>query len=103
MQIVYCFSDFLHVPVGVPQGTKLGPWLFLAMINDLKLSNDPLEDMWKYADDSTISEVVPMSNNSALQLIVDEAEGWSDRNKLQLHPTKCKEFRIQFSKREYIA
>ena len=73
------------------------------MINDLKLSNDPLEDMWKYADDSTISEVVPMYNNSALQLIVDEAVGWSDRNKLQLHPTKCKEFRIQFSKREYIA
>ena len=73
------------------------------MINDLKLSNDPLEDMWKYADDSTISEVAPMSNNTALQLIVDEAVGWSDRNKLQLHPTKCKEFRIQFSEREYIA
>ena len=75
-----CFSDFLHVPAGVPQGTKLGSWLFLAMINDLKFSNDPLEDMWKYADDSTISEVVPMSNNSALQLIVDEAVGWSDLN-----------------------
>ena len=97
-----CFSDFLHVPAGVPQGTKLSPWLFLAMINDLRLSNDPLEDMLKYADDSIISKVVPMSNNSALQLIVDEAVGWSDQNKLQLHPTKCKEFRIQFSKREYI-
>ena len=44
-----------------------------------------------------------MSNNSALQLIVDEAVDWTDQNKLQLHSTKCKEFRIQFSKREYIA
>ena len=59
--------------------------------------------MWKYADDSTISEIVPMSNSSALQLIVDEAVGCSDRNKLQVHATNRKEFRTHFSKREYIA
>ena len=28
-----CYSDFLHVPAGVPQGTKVDPWLFLAKIN----------------------------------------------------------------------
>ena len=70
-----CFSDFLHVPAGIPQGMKLVPWLFLAMINDLPLPNDPLEDMLKYADDTIISEVVLMSGNSALQLIVVEAVG----------------------------
>jgi len=31
------FSDWLDVPAGVPHGTRLGPWLFLAMINDLRL------------------------------------------------------------------
>ena len=46
--------------------------------------------MWKCADDNTISEVVPMSNNSTLQLIVDEAVGWSDGKRLNLHTTKCK-------------
>ena len=51
-----CFSEWGLVPFSVPLGTKLGPWLFLLMINDLH----PTEaQAWKYVDDTTLAEVSP--------------------------------------------
>ena len=94
-------SDFLHVPAGVPQGTRNGPWLFLAMINDLSITESPSKNMWKFADDNTISEVILKDEESILQETMNQVADWSKNNKFQLNPKKCKELRINFTKQPH--
>ena len=87
-----CFSEWGPVPAGVPQGTKLGPWLFLLMINDLKV--DALT--WKYVDDTTISQTIPRGSLGDVQQAVTTVENWSRSQLMQLNADKCKEMVIDF-------
>ena len=94
------FSNWKPVNAGVPQGTKLGPWLFLLVINDLAICNDQFDgNMMNYADDTNVSEyIVDHTDNSSLQEVTDSIVDWSRRNKFQLNPSKCKELVVSFKR-----
>lgn len=89
------FSSWINVKAGVPQGTKLGPLLFLVMVNDLKPSNVQ-NNHWKYVDDMSISEVVSTDNNSVIQQDLDHIVRWANEHYMTLNSKKCKELRISF-------
>ena len=90
------YSEWKAVVAGVPQGTKLGPWLFLIMINDLEISS--ADGNVIFVDDTTSFEIVEKVKSSSMQLTADEASAWSNDNMFQIQPNKCKELRISFKK-----
>ena len=59
-----CLSEWREIPAGVLQGTKLGPWLFLLMIDDIDVHDF---DLWKYVDDTAITECVLKNHTCKIQ------------------------------------
>ena len=92
-----CYSEWAAVPAGVPQGTKLGLWLYILMINDLNANG---VDLWKFVDDTTITEEVPKGDTSKMQLATNKIQDQSINLKFTLNKNKCKEMRVCFAKLE---
>ena len=71
-------------------------FLIKDMIDDLQAPS--ADGLYKYLDDTTIYEVVRENIASQAQTFVDEISTWSNQNKFELYPKKCKDLRISFSR-----
>ena len=90
-------SDWLPITAGLPQGTKLGPILFLVMIDNLNIP-DPESRTWKYVDDVSLSEGLIGNSNSNIQTSLNSVASWSHRNWMKPNDKKGKEMRLCFLK-----
>ena len=83
-----CFSSWHNITSGIPQGSVLGPVLFIIYINDLpsRVGSNAL----LFADDTKLYR--PICTKMDQQLLQDDLyrlQSWSDHWLLRFHPKKC--------------
>ena len=92
-------SDEVNVLSGVPQGSVLGPLLFLVYIDDLPLR--VLSEVFLFADDTKLFRIILNKRDQAiLQKDLNCLNDWSNKWLLEFNPSKCKF--VHFGKQKYI-
>ena len=76
-------SDIADVTSGVPQGSVLGPVLFLLYINDI--DGNIKSSICLFADDSKISK----TDHEIFQTDLNQPQAWSDKWQMEFNVSKC--------------
>ena len=84
-------STWKSVKSGVPQGSVLGPVLFILFINDIDDVTGASTCLWKFADDTKVVRTVKdEADQSEFQADIDALKKWSDDWLMQFNASKCK-------------
>ncbi len=93
-------SSWTPVSSGVPQGSVLGPILFLIYINDIDIGiNSPIS---KFADDTKIGRpVTDNKDRQNLQNDLDTISKWSEKWQMPFNTSKCQLLQIGSANKKY--
>lgn len=82
-------SEMHEIRLGVPQGSVLGPLMFLLFVNDMSLSIKT-KCLTLYADDTSVIEAAntPMELQEALNNTANQFTTWCKRNHLTVNASK---------------
>ena len=86
-------SAEFQIKAGVPQGSILGPTLFLMYVNDAETCLSPSTRMGVYADDTTLYTIIRSRHDSAgsiadMQSSLDRLSSWGEQWRIRFEPTK---------------
>ena len=85
------FSEWLDVLSGVPQGSVLGPLLFVIFINDIDGCAERITTLLKFADDTKIgNRITSVTDQQNLQDCLDQLTNWADTWCMTFNTEKCK-------------
>ena len=83
-------SSMRSIKIGVPQGSLMGPLLFVIYINDLTLETSDIKSIL-YADDTVVyTKSEPKTNETKINVILQKTASWLKRNRLTLNVEKTK-------------
>ena len=89
------YSSPCPVTSGVPQGSVLGPILFLIYINDI--SNNIHSQLRLFADDCLVYRIIQSSGDHLiLQDDFNTLTSWAKANNMEFNITKCKIIQVSY-------
>ena len=81
-------SNMLECTKIVPQGSVLGPFLFLLYINDMPSASNV--KLTLFADDTTVVDAQKWASKTKFQTELIKICNWCNNNKLLINRKKCK-------------
>ena len=95
-------SNYNRILTGVPQGSILGPLLFIIYINDIAQSSNHFNFII-YADDTTLCSTLKINADATqLNMELNNVSRWLNLNKLSLNVKKTKAMAFHMPQKKII-